>query len=110
MRSESRQALDLLQRSAAPDRRHLVIGLLWLIVAAALEALGPLIGKALIDQHLLPHHLDWPRMAAMLAGILIAGWIGSILRYLQLVRLSGLAIVRCGVCVKRCTAMSCACQ
>ncbi len=92
MRSESRQALDLLQRSAAPDRRHLVIGLLWLIVAAALEALGPLIGKALIDQHLLPHHLDWPRMAAMLAGILIAGWIGSILRYLQLVRLSGLAM------------------
>jgi ATP-binding cassette subfamily B protein/ATP-binding cassette subfamily C protein/ATP-binding cassette subfamily B multidrug efflux pump len=25
--------------------------------------LGPIMGKALIDEHLLPHHLDWPRMA-----------------------------------------------
>lgn len=92
MRSESRQALDLLQRSAAPDRHHLVIGLLWLMVAAGFEVLGPLLGKALIDQHLLPHRLDWPRMAAMLAGMLVSGWIASILRYQQLVRLSGLAM------------------
>jgi ATP-binding cassette subfamily B protein/ATP-binding cassette subfamily C protein/ATP-binding cassette subfamily B multidrug efflux pump len=49
-------------------------------------------GKALIDEHLLPHHLDWPRMAALLAGVLFTGWIASGLRYLQLVRLSGLAM------------------
>ena len=92
MHSESRQAIDLLRRSAAPDRRHLLIGLLCLIVAAGLEALGPLIGKAFIDQHLLPHHLDWPRMASMLTAMLVSGWIASILRYLQLLRLSGLAM------------------
>jgi ATP-binding cassette subfamily B protein/ATP-binding cassette subfamily C protein/ATP-binding cassette subfamily B multidrug efflux pump len=49
-------------------------------------------GKALIDQHLLPHHLDWPRMAALLGGVLLTGWLASGLRYLQLVRLSGLAM------------------
>lgn len=92
MRSESRQALDLLLRSAAPDRRHLVIGLLWLIIAAGLEVLGPLLGKALIDQHLLPRHLDWPHMAFLLVSMLVTGWIASMLRYLQLVRLSGLAM------------------
>ena len=92
MRSESRQALDLLMRSAEPDRRHLLIGLVFLLLAAGLDVLGPLFGKALIDQHLLQRHLDWPRMAALLAGILITGWVASILRYLQLVRLSGLAM------------------
>ena len=92
MRSETLQAVDLLQRSAAPDRKHLLIGLAWLILAAALEVLGPLMGKTLIDQYLLPHHLDWPRMTALLAGILVTGWIASSLRYLQLVRLSGLAM------------------
>lgn len=92
MRSESRQALDLLLRSAAPDRRHLLFGLMWLVLAAGLEVLGPLLGKSLIDQHLLPHYLDWPRMAALLVGMLVTGWVASVLRYLQLVRLSGLAM------------------
>ena len=92
MRSETLQALDLLRRSAAPDRRHLLIGLAWLILAAGLEVLGPLMGKMLIDQHLLPHHLDRSRMLTLLLAILCTGWIASTLRYLQLVRLSGLAM------------------
>lgn len=87
-----RPALTLLQRAARPDLHHLWRAIVWLVLAALLEVLGPIMGKALIDQHLLPHHLDWPRMAALLAGVVLTGWIASGLRYLQLVRLSGLAM------------------
>src|SRR5471032_350661 len=86
------QAAALLRRAAQPDLHHLYRAVLWLILAALLEVMGPIMGKALIDQHLLPRHLDWPRMAALLAGVLLTGWIASGLRYLQLVRLSGLAM------------------
>ncbi len=88
----TRQALRLLRRAAAPDRGHLTWAVLWLIVAAALEVLGPILGKRLIDEHLLPRHLDWPRMSMLLGGALLSGWIASALRYLQLVRLAGLAM------------------
>ncbi|MFC0166785.1 ABC transporter ATP-binding protein [Pseudoduganella danionis] len=87
-----RPALALLQRAAQPDLHHLWRAIIWLVLAALLEVLGPIMGKALIDEHLLPHHLDWPRMAALLAGVVLTGWIASGLRYLQLVRLSGLAM------------------
>jgi len=89
---QMRQAFALLHRAALPDRHHLSWAVLWLIVAALLEVMGPIMGKALIDEHLLPHHLDWPRMAGLLAGLVLTGWIASGLRYLQLVRLSGLAM------------------
>ena len=89
---QMRQALSLLRRAALPDQHHLGWAVLWLITAALLEVMGPIMGKALIDEHLLPHHLDWPRMAALLAGVVLTGWIASGLRYLQLVRLSGLAM------------------
>ncbi|MFT5590729.1 MAG: ATP-binding cassette subfamily B multidrug efflux pump [Bradyrhizobium sp.] len=92
MRSETRQAIALLRTSAAPDRRHLFIGTAWLVLAAGLEVIGPLLGKSLIDNHLLPHQLDWPRMIALLVGILVTGWVASIVRYFQLARLSGLAM------------------
>jgi ATP-binding cassette subfamily B protein/ATP-binding cassette subfamily C protein/ATP-binding cassette subfamily B multidrug efflux pump len=91
-RGQMRQALSLLRRAALPDQHHLGWAVLWLIAAALLEVMGPIMGKALIDEHLLPHHLDWPRMAALLAGVVLTGWIASGLRYLQLVRLSGLAM------------------
>lgn len=91
-RRQTLQAVALLRRAAQPDRRHLGWAVLWLVLAALLEVLGPIMGKALIDQHLLPHKLDWPRMAALLAGVLVTGWVASGLRYLQLVRLSGLAM------------------
>ncbi|MBV7537087.1 ATP-binding cassette domain-containing protein [Duganella sp. sic0402] len=89
---QMRQAFTLLHRAARPDQHHLSWAVLWLILAALLEVLGPIMGKALIDEHLLPHHLDWPRMAGLLAGLVLTGWIASGLRYLQLVRLSGLAM------------------
>jgi ATP-binding cassette subfamily B protein/ATP-binding cassette subfamily C protein/ATP-binding cassette subfamily B multidrug efflux pump len=91
-RAEAVQALGLLRRAAEPDRAHLKWATLWLILAAALEVAGPLLGKKLIDEHLLPHHLDWTRMALLLAGTLLTGWAASWLRFLQLVRLSGLAM------------------
>ncbi|MDC8758972.1 ABC transporter ATP-binding protein [Janthinobacterium fluminis] len=91
-RRQSTQAFTLLRRAARPDRRHLLWAVLWLIIAAALEVAGPILGKALIDEHLLPRHLDWNRMALLLGGCLLSGWIASGLRYLQLLRLSGLAM------------------
>ncbi|NRR28942.1 ATP-binding cassette domain-containing protein [Oxalobacteraceae bacterium] len=91
-RRQTAQAFALLRRAALPDQHHLLWAILWLVLAAALEVSGPIMGKALIDQHLLPHHLDWPRMALLLGGLLLTGWIASGLRYLQLVRLSGLAM------------------
>ena len=92
MRAEAARAVGLLRRAAHPDRRHLGWAVFWLVLAAALEVMGPILGKALIDRHLLPRHLDWPQMTALLAGMLVSGWIASGLRYLQLVRLSGLAM------------------
>jgi ATP-binding cassette subfamily B protein/ATP-binding cassette subfamily C protein/ATP-binding cassette subfamily B multidrug efflux pump len=89
---QARQAAGLLKRAAHPDRMHLAWAVLWLVIAAGLEVLGPLLGKKLIDEHLLPHHLDWTRMALLLGGVLVSGWAASWLRFLQLVRLSGLAM------------------
>ena len=92
MRAQAVQAIGLLRRAAHPDRRHLGWATFWLVLAAGLEVAGPILGKALIDEHLLPRRLDWPRMAMLLGAMLATGWIASGLRYLQLVRLSGLAM------------------
>ncbi|MFP5391099.1 MAG: ABC transporter ATP-binding protein, partial [Gammaproteobacteria bacterium] len=92
LRDQARRAAALLRRAAQPDRRHLGWATAWLVVAAGLEVIGPILGKALIDNHLLPHVLDLPRMALLLGGMLVSGWIASWVRYLQLVRLSGLAM------------------
>ena len=86
------RAIGLLRRAAEPDRDHLMWAIVWLLLAAGLEVLGPILGKALIDEHLLPRQLDLPRMAGLLGGALVAGWIATTLRYLQLVRLAGLAM------------------
>lgn len=86
------QAVALLKRAAAPEHRHLWRGTLWLVLAAALEALGPLLGKHLIDQHLLPRNLDLPAMALLLGGILAVGVAASVLRYFQLTRFAGVAM------------------
>ena len=72
--------------------------MLWLLVAAGLEALGPLIGKTFIDRYLLPHQADIPAIAGLLVGALLAGAVASWLRYLQLTRLAGLAITCTGTC------------
>src|SRR6185295_15650184 len=53
-------ARQLLLRAGAPERRHVLHGIAWLVVAAGLEALGPLAGKFLIDTYLLPRNADIP--------------------------------------------------
>ncbi len=85
-------AAALLARAAAPERRHLFHAIGWLLLAAGLEALGPLAGKYLIDQYLVPRQAKWMEIAALLGGALAAGWIASLLRYGQMVRLAGLAM------------------
>lgn len=85
-------AAALLMRAAAPERRHLMKGVAWLFLAAGLEALGPLIGKFLIDNYLLPRNARIPEIAGLLTGALVAGTLASWLRYRQLVRLAGLAM------------------
>lgn len=91
-RAEAKQAAALLRRAAWPDVGHLKWATFWLVIAAALEVIGPILGKALIDDHLVPRQADWTRMGLLLAGVLLTGWISTWLRYLQLVRLSGLAM------------------
>jgi ATP-binding cassette subfamily B protein/ATP-binding cassette subfamily C protein/ATP-binding cassette subfamily B multidrug efflux pump len=91
-RAQLTQAAGLLRRAAWPDRRQLMLATLWLMLSAFLEVIGPILGKALIDEHLIPRHADWTRMALLLGGVLVTGWAASWLRYLQLIRLSGMAM------------------
>ncbi|WP_175107367.1 ABC transporter transmembrane domain-containing protein [Pararobbsia alpina] len=91
-RTERRAAVALLRSAAAPERRHLVKGTCWLLVAALLEAMSPLLGKTFIDSYLLPRRLVWPEMAGLLAGALVVGYLAATLRYLQLARLAGVAM------------------
>ncbi len=91
-RAQLAQAASLLRRAAWPDRRQLMLATLWLMLSAGLEVIGPILGKALIDDHLLPRNADWTRMGLLLGGVLLSGWAASWLRYLQLIRLSGMAM------------------
>ena len=99
--AERRAALGLLAHSAAPDAPVLRGAVAWLLLAAGLEALGPVLGKAFIDNHLLPQlgqrvSGSMPggllQVAGLLGGALLAGWLASVLRYWQLVRLAGVAM------------------
>ena len=89
---ERRAALALLASSAAPDAPVLRHAVAWLVLAAALEALGPVLGKAFIDRHLLPRDANLGAIAGLLGGALLAGWAANGLRYWQLVRLAGVAM------------------
>ncbi|WP_034606437.1 ABC transporter ATP-binding protein [Chitinimonas koreensis] len=89
---DKRQAIALLRESAAPERRHLWHGAFWLLVAAGLESLGPLLGKHFIDDYLLPRTADLTAVACLLIAMLATGAIASVLRYLQLTRLAGVAM------------------
>ena len=91
-RAQLAQAASLLRRAAWPDRRQLMLATMWLMLSAFLEVIGPILGKALIDEHLVPRHADWTRMGLLLGGVLLTGWAASWLRYLQLIRLSGMAM------------------
>ncbi len=85
------QSVGLLLDAARPERRHLAWGGLWLVIAAALEALAPILGKHYIDAYLLPGHFDVSAMAALLVSLLVSGWAASWIRYAQLARMAGVA-------------------
>ncbi len=87
-----RAALDLLRRAAAPDRALLSRSFFWLVVAALLDAAGPVLGKSFLDRHVVPHAGPIWAIAGLLGGAWAAGSVASVLRYGQLVRLSGVAM------------------
>ena len=90
--TNARRAFALLVHAAAPERRHVLVGTAWLVAAALLEALGPLLGKYFIDHYLLPQRVDALAMGLLLGGILVAGCLASVIRYVQLTRLAGVAM------------------
>jgi len=92
MSAERQQAMALLRHAAAPERRHVWLGFLCLLLAALLEACGPLLGKYFIDNYLLPRHWVALEVALLLGGILLSGLAATLLRYLQLLRLAGVAM------------------
>ncbi|MCE4537498.1 ABC transporter ATP-binding protein/permease [Pelomonas sp. P7] len=85
------QSVGLLLDAARPERPQLLRGGLWLLTAAALDVLGPILGKRYIDHHLLPGRYDIAEMGALLALMLATGWAASWLRYAQLSRMAGVA-------------------
>ncbi len=88
----TRRAVALLLHAARSEQSHLFIGCGWLVVAALLEALSPLLGKYFIDNYLLPRHFVALEIAWLLGGILLAGAVASVIRYVQLTRLAGVAM------------------
>ncbi len=90
-RGDRRRAVALLWWAARPDKRDVVHAALWLCAAALLEAAGPIFGKRLIDQYLIPRVYDVPVMGLLLAGYLATGVVATVIRYFQLLRLAGLS-------------------
>ncbi len=85
------QSVGLLMDSARPERAQLIRGGLWLLLAAGLEALAPILGKRYIDAYLLPGRYDLGAMGMLLALVLLTGWAASWIRYAQLSRMAGVA-------------------
>jgi ATP-binding cassette, subfamily B, multidrug efflux pump len=86
------QALSLLLNAARPERRHFILGVIWLSLAALLEISGPWMAARIIDDYLIPHRAGTQQIILLLCASLVAGALASWLRYLQLVRLAGLAM------------------
>lgn len=89
---EKWQAVQLLSSAARQDHVHIWLGIVLLSLAAGLEAMGPLLGKAFIDNYLLPKHVDLWMMGLLLLGSFLTGCAATWLRYLQLLRLAGVAM------------------
>ncbi|MGM9483558.1 ABC transporter ATP-binding protein [Roseateles sp. NT4] len=85
------KSVGLLLDAARPERSHLIQGGVWLVVAAGLEVLAPILGKRYIDHHLLPRQFDVMEMATLLALMMLTGWAASWIRYAQLSRMAGVA-------------------
>ncbi|WP_338849828.1 ABC transporter ATP-binding protein [Massilia sp. W12] len=84
--------MRLLVRAAQPERQHLYAAVLWLACATAFDVLAPWLGKHVIDQYLRPGVHDFEAILWLVAGAFLAGSFASLLRYLQLRRLAGLAM------------------
>jgi len=84
-------SIGLLMECAEPERAQLWRGLAWLVLAAALEALVPVVGKHYIDAYLLPRRFALPAMAGLVLAGLVAGWASSWVRFAQLSRMAGVA-------------------
>ncbi len=90
--SSARQALALLKWAALPERRQFYLSLLFLSLAAGLDVLLPFISRELIDHYLVPRKADLAQITLLLLAGLLIGSIATWVRYLQLVRLAGLAM------------------
>jgi ATP-binding cassette subfamily B protein/ATP-binding cassette subfamily C protein/ATP-binding cassette subfamily B multidrug efflux pump len=88
----TRRAIALLLHAARSEHHHVWKGCAWLVVAALLEAAGPLLGKYFIDHTLVPRRFDMLEVGLLLGGILFAGGVASVVRYTQLTRLAGVAM------------------
>ena len=77
-------SVGLLLEAAAPEKSQLRRGVGWLLAAASLEALGPIMSKYFIDMFLLPRHFDLPAMGLLLTLLL------ALLRHLLLLLWSNL--------------------
>ena len=84
-------SVGLLLEAAAPEKSQLRRGVGWLLAAASLEALGPIMSKYFIDMFLLPRHVDLPAMGLLLTLLLLTGWAASWIRFAQLTRMAGVA-------------------
>ncbi|MCV2360348.1 ATP-binding cassette domain-containing protein [Paucibacter sp. TC2R-5] len=84
-------AVGLLMEAATPEKATLWRGLIWLLLAAGLEALGPIISKHFIDTYLQPRHFDAGAMAQLLLALLLSSWASSWIRFGQLSRMAGVA-------------------
>jgi len=89
---EKWQAVQLLNSAARQDHAHIWIGIILLGLAAGLEAMGPLLGKAFIDNYLLPKRVDMWMIGLLLLGNFLTGCAATWVRYLQLLRLAGVAM------------------
>ncbi len=90
--NEKWQAVQLLKQSAREDYAHIWTGIVLLSIAAGLEAAGPLLGKAFIDNYLVPKRADLLMTGLLLIGIFATGCVATWVRYLQLMRLAGVAM------------------
>lgn len=84
-------AARLLREAATGEGPQLRQAMLWLCLAAGVEAAGPILGKHFIDHFLVPGRYEVMAMAGLLAVMLLTGWAASWVRYGQLTRLAGLA-------------------
>jgi len=88
----TRRAIALLLHAARSEQHHVLKGCCWLIAAALLEAMGPLLGRYFIDHYLLPRRFAMQDIGLLLGAILLAGAVASVIRYAQLTRLAGVAM------------------